>query len=285
MICLLNSVLTGLGGERGSHRTRRVVLHWICRDEGLIQYISNRHFSHVLQDCAGNPEGGGVLFQILCHHTTKGKLHGGEDADDSDGTDGTDGTGSFSSNEETQQAKNGGSAMVPAWFAPHKRMYQNTPSFLLHSFICWYSLRVTWQLYIADDDVLLYRTYHIWVPIGLAVVSSLVFMVVLELVHNMIRRFRQNGKTAEVTDGQFIVKGSSSCLESGTRVRVEHVYGRPKMEEIMEEMFETSKNPGVFMCGPKVLLQTVRDAWGEAHLLEMRVREGKGSIYEETFEL
>jgi len=286
MIYLLNAVLTN-PAERAKFATRKVILHWICRDEGLIQYIAQRHFSQIFLAnddddvehlrTLSDPDASGVRFHIIVHHTTKNLKNGGS-------TDSTSTVNSQSNSQVTsnssQETLRTGRAMVPAYFAPHTTVWQNIPSFLLHSFISWYSLRVCWQLYIIDDDLIYDRTNHIWVSVGLAVVSSLLLILVLELI-----AWVQKKVTTDPSTFRMVTLPGTPPDYMGAAVPVDHQYGRPNMGALMEEVMETSENPGVFMCGPEILLQTVRDAWGEVHLLEMRAREGRGAIYEETFEL
>jgi len=67
------------------------------------------------------------------------------------------------------------------------------------------------------------------------------------------------------TSSAFVVTPSSNTaitttmITTGGGVEIDHRRGRPNMEDFLTELFATSESPGIFMCGPALLLNAVKD--------------------------
>jgi len=68
-----------------------------------------------------------------------------------------------------------------------------------------------------------------------------------------------NDSQSNTTTNSTIIITPSLRMTTGDCVEINHRRGRPNMEELLTELFETSESPGIFMCGPALLLNAVKD--------------------------
>jgi len=185
---------TAFKGEKVIPMTNSVTLHWVCRDEGLIQHVITNYFSQLFSDGSlgsNMSRRDFPTFRIIIHHTSPELVQGnGSDIsrvpvlacftiDDEDEKE--DESSSPQSEErapddqiesEVVVCNQSGVKFETAHFAPCRQsVVGNLPSFVLFSSIGFLSLMVLWRHYESEILPNKYSTsVRVW---GLLIASLL----------------------------------------------------------------------------------------------------------------
>ena len=254
--------------------TKQIILHWICRDVGLIKHIVDEY----LDECGacGRPP-----IQIVIHHTNK------EDLDMA----------------IEERCITDGNALTSDDFVDHERIWQGKPFtptmpwnntknallFLVNFLtILWGGLWLMHYFYgnVQSKQIVYTRSLVIFAIMSLSVVSSVLTALGIRLLscsetksYNIVESPSINSLSDTGTD----LTSDTGMTTEQCRVQIEHCRGRPSTHEIVERALDSSDNVGIFLCGPTSLHQTIRSfvEKKERHLC----RSQKVSFYEEVFEL
>jgi|AntRauTorckE5430_2_1112549.scaffolds.fasta_scaffold02242_4 predicted ferric reductase len=277
-ISLLQSILVDRSFGEADHLTpgmlpKQIVVHWICRDEGLINYITDRYFSG---DC-DRPQ-----LQIIIHHTTP-ENSGLTLEQDSINDDMNPSPDAFVDHQRAVQGK----PFIPTMPGS---IVQNVLLFVNFSTIGWgslYLVHYSYDNYQSGQTV--YLSLVVFAILLLAIVCSTFIALIAKLLfsciesdpsYSMIESQSKKDSFATSTD----VSSDDMDAESGSsQLQIEHCLGRPSTQDIVEKAFDSSDNVGIFVCGPTMLHQGIRTSVSKTvgiPCLSTRI-----SIYEEVFEL
>jgi predicted ferric reductase len=297
-LSLLHTVYSKLSHQSHLYPTRAVHLHWICRDESLIDYMTREYFDPLLQ----KPNDAGFQIRIILHRTavvaseTKrvypplGDMESQFTSDDRQ-----------LATESVHSLGSGGVPFTPSRFAPgSKKSYiGNLPSFLSFSTIAWIGLVVVWYFYtnVQSTKEVFSR---VWSPIFIIVLGGLVAVAV-----NISSRYgwddsdaplRAEWSAVELKDLRSLPDDTAEendglGLDSGDgvirTVTIEEKEGRPTVHHLMNSLNE-AKQPGLFACGPALLMQKLRATTKERCLVRCRQclpGDSQIALYEEAFEI
>lgn len=258
-------------------RTKHVIVHWICRDEGLIKYVVENYIN-------GGELLGDFSIDFVLHHTNKAS---------------EDSVTVPTPQDEAQEDWNddevvqGGSNFMPSEFLGRQRIVYNVISFATFSAIGWGGYWIVHHFYkhVQKTNVLYTNLYSIFAVLALSIVVSILSLIVMNLWSVCCKRSYTKLDIAAI---ESIERERSSSVATTSlttetdlesqdcQIQVEHSVGRPDVSELINNVRDHNNDVGVFMCGPSVLLQSVRDA--------IEKRDGLCStqttaIYEELFEL
>jgi predicted ferric reductase len=312
-LSLLHTVHSKLSNQGHLYQTRAVHLHWICRDESLIDYITREYFDSLLQ----KPNDAGFQIRIILHRTamvaseTKRVYPPVADME-SPSDDRQLATESIQENS----LGSGGVPFTPSRFAPGSKTSYigNLPSFLSFSTVAWIGLVVVWYFYsnVQSKKEVFSR---VWSPIFIILLGVSVAVAV-----NISSRFgwddsdapmsagwsavkRDAGDelvelrdlssrtddtdTAEEIDGLGLDSGNGSTEGRVRTVTIEEKEGRPTVHQMLNSL-NKSKQPGLFACGPALFMQKLRATTKERCLARCRQclpGDSQISLYEEAFEM
>jgi predicted ferric reductase len=273
--------------------TKEVILHWMCRDQALLEYVTDQYFEP-LRWLASEA---GCRIRIVVHRTNPksaemaflDRVEMVKDRTIATDKDGLPFTPSrFSSGNTTS-------------------MFGNLFPFVTFATTAWIGLWVTWRLYMtaAFEHKILGRGWTALAIIAIAVVVALLANfatrvldrvllaqqpLALGLLEN-VNNEHQDVEMESVKDDfakQSVVKSDYVEVSSNlTAVTYEESVGRPTVHQLLKSL-DDARCPGLFVCGPKSLTQDLRDA-AEEHC-QIRIRHCRSgtfqiAIYEETFQL
>lgn len=277
-ISLLQSIRTHKSFDEVHHLTgaemlpKQIVVHWICRDEGLINHIVDEYLSGYWR----RPQ-----IQIIIHHTTKDNLDVTFEEERINGS-----TNPLSDDFVDHERAVRGKPFIPTM--PGNNV-QNLLLFINFSAIGWGSLWVVHYCYNTfQAGRTVYRSLVIFGILVLAIVCSVLTALVAKLLWysdiNTYNMIESRTKTDLCDSGTDISSDGTNVEESGhMQLQIEHCRGRPSTQAIVERTLESSDNIGVFICGPTMLHEAIRTCVDkrECSLCPLR----RVSIYEEVFEL
>ncbi len=270
--------------EISNIRTKEIILHWICRDEGLIQYYANKFLS------LGYEKIGNIPFRVFIHHTdptyanTPRSYNENEDLN-CDILNNVQ----LTENNLTEQGK----TFVPFIFAGgNKTWTQNIAPAFVFSLICWGGWWLARYFYgnIQLKHAVLPRSLTITAVASYAIISSILCLVIFDFLPRVLcssnegkdRTFaRSSDSFATGVSHSAMIKSCSSanhglCPEAQIEQdTMQHSSGRPNFLELTEDIFNSSSNTGVFVCGPSSLLKTIREC----------CEDSSCALYEEIFEM
>lgn len=225
---------TPYAGDKVIPMTKCVTLHWICRDEGLIQHVVTHYFSQLLGD-------GGLgsniqrrdfpSFRIVIHHTSPELVQSDgsgisrvpilacfttDDRDEKKDESGTPQSAEQSPNDQIESGvvncNQSGMKFETSHFAPCRQsLVGNLPSFVVFSSIAFLTLIVVWNHYEAKISPNKYSTsVRIW-GLLLAFVLCILLSIAVEVIfgshvssfQNSIGRWRNKSGNAESLDLQL----------------------------------------------------------------------------------
>ena len=283
------------------NKTKEVTLHWLCRDEGMIDHVVTHYLSPIVETST-------LKFMVVIHHTAQDRV----------GVQGTsEGPTVELISEEghhvTEYAA-GRTFITPAMLSPFGKTstVQNIVAFLLFSTICWVGMFTIWSQYIRAES-----NGRIWIQVlflFLLLAFSFIIFYAAEKRHQQYLSNQSQDKLgrihlqATLSDTERSVKDShfkdvrtakectdvelavlcnnpngSKEFKSSRWHTLRHNQGRPSFERIISDMFE-KENAGVFVCGPMSLMREVRDVASRRSCVRCDGR-GHCAIYEETFSL
>jgi predicted ferric reductase len=278
--------------------TKEVILHWMCRDQALLEYVTDQYFDPLWRWNAS--KAAGCRIRIVVYRTNQKTA----ETSLSDSAEMT-----HESTIATTPDNNGGLApFTPSRFSSGKTtsMFGNFFPFVTFATTAWIGLWATWRLYmsVTFDDEIIGR--------GWTALAIIAIAVVVAILANFSARILDRGRARPLTFGllenatkeheygameegsamQPLVAGEnrSDNVESDnnlTAVTYEETVGRPTVHQLLKSL-EGATCPGLFVCGPKPLMQELRDAADEQYQIRIRhCRSGTPqiAIYEEIFEL
>jgi NAD(P)H-flavin reductase len=313
-LSLLLTVYSKLSNQGHLYETKTIYLHWICRDESLIDYIKREYFDPLLQ----MQNDAGFQIKIILHRTsmvaseTKRVYpplsHTESPSDDHQ---------LIPESVEEDSLGSDGVPFTPSRFAPGSKAscIGNLPSFLSFSTIAWIGLVVVWYFYsrVQSKKEVFSR---VWSPIFITVLAVSVSVAV-----NISSRYGRDDSDApmsaewgavkrDVEDGEELVelrdlsglpgdkveevdglRLDSGNASAGGRVRrtvtIEEKKGRPTVHQLLNSLDE-AKQGGLFACGPPLLMQNIRSTTKDRCFARCRrclPGDSQITLYEEAFEM
>jgi predicted ferric reductase len=314
-LTLLHRVHAALCIAQGTSTTKTVILHWICRDASLIQYVKHAYFDTLL----GASDATGFSMKIVIHRTGRAgralqttqelqsiastdfeqhaTLQGSLEPVDGDGIEDSIVPGAGASI---------GQPFSPSKFSPgSKNSYPaNVPPFLSFCTTACIGLVIVWYCYssLQDDHEVLTR---IWSPLllvglglGVALVTNVLYR--LSLLHDEDEVLEAGWTTVgeqnehdPLSSLELTVKSADSVptlqqqeeVAEHCPVHVEERQGRPDMIHLVR-CLDQGKHPAVFVCGPDALTDHLREAIGHGQIWDPRrylPQRGRVSLYQESF--
>lgn len=296
--------LSILGDLRHDLVTKEVVLHWICRETELVEYIRREYFDPLLASQQEN----GIKLRLIVHKTgttsttatstwSDYELRTPQDLEEGFADEGMD---------EVIGATTAGVAFEPSKFSTgqYSSFLVNLPIFFTFGSISWVGLYGIMVLYDTNnaEEVILYRGWAAVFTVSLSMVAAvlgncLVRSINLDVldsarVHLGTVWSRVNGNEAalhslELSEPHRHESSSSAGANDSTSLATyEERDGRPTMHELLRA-FDEARCPGLFSCGPSGFMTDLRDAAEEKCM--MRIRQCLGgpeiAMYGEKFEL
>ena len=316
-LSLLDRVHTTLSNG-SAHSTKRVILHWLCRDASLIEYVQKQYLDTLLATDATT----GFQMNLVIHNTATSAENGmvSNITSFSDLHLAGDAPHDLNENDSARViAAPTGNPFSPSVFAAaSKNTYKgNLPLFVSFSVTAWIGLMLVWYCYAAFpvDDIVFAR---IWGPCAVATLS-----VVVAVMGNVLYRLLaindedaavsptwtavdshqdddddNNGFSLEMTKNNFSGANHSSSSKPSasdnvavtsdcSAVSLETKQGRPQVPQLVRSLAPAS-NPGLFVCGPEALVSELKLAIGHGSLWNPQrylPRKRRISLYEESFHL
>jgi predicted ferric reductase len=316
-LSLLHTVHSKLSSNQGHlYRTRAVHLHWICRDESLIDFITREYFDPLLH----KPNDAGFQIRIILYRTSTAASETKRVypplADVESSPSGSDDRQLATESIPENSLGSDGVPFTPSIFAPGSKTSYigNLPSFLSFSAVAWIGLGAVWYFYskVQSKHEVFSR---VWSPIFIIVLGVLVAVAVNiyarygmedsdapmsaewsavkrdaedgedELVE--LRDFSSKDDTEEEIDGLGLDGGNGSTEGRVRTVTMEEKEGRPTVHQLLNSL-NKAKQPGLFACGPALLMQKIRSTTKERCLVRcQQCPHGNSqiSLYEEAFEM
>jgi ferredoxin-NADP reductase len=294
-LSLLHEVVSVMASRQPPMRcavTKEVVLHWVCRDQALLEYVKAQYFDPL----HWNPSKEGCRIRIIVHNTRR-KLA----------------VNSLSSAPEMAQeltilTDNDGVPFTPSRFSSGKTtsMFGNFFPFVTFATTAWVGLWVTWRLYmtVTSDHEIVGRVWAVLAIVAIAVVVALLANFAARVFDRvparpldlaLLEKPNEHGDVGmESGEEGFAKQPLVAMLNNNAKadsnlsmVTYEEKVGRPTVHALLE-CLDGVRCPGLFVCGPKQLTQDLRDAADER--CQIRIRHSirgtpRIAIYEEMFEL
>ena len=211
--------------------------------------------------------------------------------------------------EITIPTDNDGVPFTPSRFFSGKTtsMFGNFLPFVMFATTAWVGLWVTWRLYmtVTSDHEIVGRVWTALAIVAIAVIVSLLANFAAQIFDRVRGRpldlalleKTHEHEDVEMESGQegfaiepLLVASLNNNVEADSNlsmVTYEETVGRPTVHALLE-CLDGVRYPALFVCGPKQLMQDLRDAADER--CQIRIRHCiKGTpqiaIYEESFEL
>lgn len=285
-LSLLEDVQTALASTENSV-TKEVVLHWICREQPLIDFVVKEYFEPLM----ANSSSAGFNIKIFVHKTTS-------PYQDSSADDDTE------LPREERPVQSTGDAFCPSLYsagASCSKIHVLIAT-LTFSTISWAGLWSVMALYHRNnaEEEMLYRIYS---PICVLVIGIAVSWLAKCLFPLQDRR---DAMSLRLHDGAVFTRvdnGSASDIEDvlghddvlqekmepkSTGVTLEQREGpRPTVHSLLKAL-DSTRCPGLFMCGPVSLMNDLRSAAVErCSIRRCQCIPGEPNIalYEEHFEM
>jgi len=313
-LSLLRELGMALASSEGC--TKSVILHWVCRDAKLIQFIKNEYLSPLINEFGGIGDG---AFRVIVHSTcgdgtysdsSEDNVTGGKDEGGNDEKENLEEVSKF----PTVSLNGAGSAFIPTHFAPaiHTSVLANLPHFLTYACTAWVSLASIWYLYRHVQQKESHISSRMWGPVVALMISfsiSIVANLVMDSTASVVWG-KQSGRRKKVEftpvanddsqDGLELseigenvtehhsVEMVGSALDApsalvvgsdeGNQVTLKISKGRPSVEDLLC-CLDGAADAGLFTCGPVAMMRQIRKAARSGYC-------GRGTaLYEESFEM
>ena len=299
-LTMIPSILKTLSKASADYRTKKLVLHWACRERGLVTYVVENYFKSMKLAA----DSMSFDLEIIIHQTGKSKTLDPdirrESSDElketkelssmnkSFGTDPTENSqverkssaSSADAEDEVPADDTRGHTMELGRFMParYTKIWHNIPTLVAVGGSMWLFFYIIWYYYDVYDFVVhenLARTWGLAVcflsAIGLGIFfegSALVAARKLAANASPQKSF----ETAEYAPTETLEVGSPTF---------EYRAGRPNVQELFRGASE-SEYPAIFMCGPVAMTAMVK---GEARKRNSIFGFTGMSLYEEPFEM
>jgi predicted ferric reductase len=326
-LTLLEEVSSILSSQQASstsprYPTKKIVLHWICRDFGLVDYVCREYIEPLLASRAGFQ----IQIQIVVHRTGiicgQSEINAVTSYSDIPHSnvstemvweDGNVGSGTT----QDSSAVSPGFPFTPSRFATGTRstISSNCLPFVAFTTIAWSGLALTWYIYsnVQQEEQVLQRAYA---PIAILLLGALVSRIanVLPISFSEQPHKKQAARHCDRKwwaaiafggDEEVVEKGSCekkplslkmSSLESYASLSSDEenqdvkrmtmkTDGRPTVGELLDSV-DAAQYPGIFCCGPTALSQEIHRAAEERCVLRAQQRDPGSSfiaVYDEAF--
>lgn len=279
-----------------SRVTKEIVLHWICREQELIDHVHKAYFEPLLRK--ENAEGFNIRIIV---HRTSSPLTDGYEAD-------TD-LEALPTAKQTKEVASTGVAFCPSLYSGGSSC--STIHVLIATLtfctITWIGMWLVMALYHYNNakNEIMFRFYA---PISVAALGVLISWVAkcifpLESrretmslrLHDgdVFERLDDSSSTGSVGNMEEILGHHDDILQetnmsTNTTITYEEREGpRPTVHTLLKYL-DSVRCPGLFMCGPTGLMQNLRDAAIErCSIRQCQCIAGEPNIavYEELFEM
>ena len=289
----ITSYLSVLGDLRHGGKTKEVILHWICRETELVDYVKREYFD-LLQDIQDDV---GIKIRLIVHKTglysgLPGCTYHERPSDD------------LEENFMDEEVKEfpSGVPFEPTKFSAgvNSSFLINLPIFFTFGTISWVGLYGITYLYNANNAAksILYRG---WAAIFIVAISIVVAAlgncalrcINLELLDSARVYLGSVWSRVNAADTANSVEFSNPCqnetpidVSSSASTTYDEREGRASMHELLKG-FNDARSPGLFLCGPSGLMKDLRHEADEKCRIRVRqcLNGTKIAIYQEMFEL
>jgi predicted ferric reductase len=273
--------------ENNSFATRKVVLHWMCRDAALVHYIRQDYFEPLLQ--AVQSEFSRCQVEIIIHQTASSRESLSLGITDI---------------PATEPLKRLGRPFAPSQLSPGASIADNLNKFVTHTTIAWVGLVLVWCLYsnVQSEEQIWQRVLAPLAISGLGyIVSALATRLPItdlieqssSLIDKRLFCFSSLKKDATTTadetthlmSGVSIARVDSfaSCFsldeENPCEIMLRTSKCRPHVHNLLKET-EGRDYPGVFCCGPSALTHEIYE---EVHRRSQMEEHSCITVYDEVF--
>lgn len=287
--------------------TKQVVLHWICRDINLIQYIRQEYFEPLHAQASSES----LNIHITIHHTgysTEEMQHVTSFSDLHENQQGPIlSDASFRLTQETRDLSmsTGTVPFTPSRFIPvsNSSYMENIPLFLCFGVTAWLGLYISWYFY-KNVQVSAEVTSRLYTPMAMLVLGATVAVLanIFTRQTNLSTEFsplsqldHTESHRAHSSSSLERCNGHESTVENGhlssAAVTIQECHeGRPSIHQLVNA-FDSNHAvlPGMFVCGPTPLMQEVRAVLRDRCDLRSRqclpCEAAHIALYEESFEL
>ncbi len=313
-----NEFSDGDGVQRNAdtlRKRKRVHVHWICRDEGLIDHVVQDYFP-LSDNCSMTPrritDQEHISIDLTIHHTRSTSSSSFRSPDNSQ-----DGI-TYQQDEQCY-------ASVSSLYVGGKSIPQNIISATTFSCIAWGGLWIIQYCYhnIQEKQNVEKRLVAALAILAWATIISITSLIAVTLISSIHSRFNysklsgdssveyahQKGReiTDDSSDSKDVNSGSKkspdlesqplelsgeSLVEVGNKMIIRHSQGRPHIPNIIGDILEGREEGvdcdiGFFMCGPAKLLQTIRGSISESESRNICSPTANKivAVYEEKFEM
>lgn len=299
-LSLLQDATTLLGAQQQEEQdsldtvtSRQIVLHWMCRDPDLVKYVKAQYFDSLRWKA---PKAG-LQICLIVHDTNSHSERTVSSVDSEQ-----------ASKESSVAADNEGTPVAPSRFASgtSTSLVRNIFPFLTFTSIAWPGLWAVWYLYLnkTHNHEIVGRGWTalaiLVIAIGVSVLANVAVRIVDKFQaqsfhHGLIENVEENElELATVEEGiakQPLVGGGGIDTDDSGRtldaVTYQEKAGRPSVHELLKSL-DGVQCPGLFICGPKELTTTLREASTER--CQIRIRHCISgtphiAIYEESFQM
>ena len=291
-LSLLDDVHSALSSTDSSV-TKEVILHWVCREQELIDYVRNEYFEPLM----AKPNSNGFNIRIIVHRTPSPF----SDATVSDDNDATD-SDYIETPREARPIQTTGGAFCPSLYSAGSSCSQihvliATLTFSTISWVGLWSVMALYHYNNAKEEIL----FRLVSPICVVAVGFFVSWLgkclfplqgrrdamSLRLHEGVVFTRVDDGSTGNIVDD---VLGHEDILEesiSSTVTYDEKEGPRPTAHTFLKHL-NSVRCPGLLMCGPVSLMDDLRDAAVErCSIRQCQCIPGDPNIavYEEQFEM
>jgi predicted ferric reductase len=306
--------------DGASYTTSKVILHWMCRDAALIDFVKKEYFEP-LRDLREDAVSSHFEMVIVIHRTDHHSEISRPDISLENPQDDIYDDKEDDADSDEASSLVFGIPFTPSRFSPgSKNTYSgNVMSLIAFSSIAWLGLLGVWYFYkkVQSDDSTFSR---IWSPL-FVVLFGLIVSIAVNWFGGVMSEdndapelaewtpIRSDEEEEEVNDlelqpvshhsessteilrprekmaGDTVAKTTVAALPTRPAVLLEERDGRPPIDQLLNSVLE-AKQPGLFSCGPVGLMQAIREAVQEQSSTRVCRRSQVGPrvvIYEEAF--
>jgi predicted ferric reductase len=287
-----------------SFKTKKIMLHWICRDKGLIEYVQREYFSALLKLGSTNKSTAGKFnIQIIVHRTSKsfsGQQPQPEHLVDKNNLSDTHITARRGITEET-----GCTPFRPSKFAAgSKKTYlANLPLLTSFCLIGWLGFFIVWKCYSTIQDKAQLGSRSVSILVLFCYLPAAATVINLIFTHAWEDR---TGESSEYETRALVSRGNDGashnvgleppCIYStgdgnaiAPVVTMEEREGRPSIPDMLNAFDEDHvSSPALYACGPTLLMQRIKSAIREQCCIRAQrctMVAPRIAYYEESFEM
>lgn len=286
-------------------KTRTIVLHWVCREVGLIEYILHNYLQPVIVQAQKVKD---VAFEIHVHRTgskeeDKSLVAACDDTEElQDASENTEElqdipenvssseSSGTSVNNDVMSAQNKGFAMELARMMPGRygQVWRNVPLFLALTFLIWIGQWIYFHFDVIKNEQQLYNIVEgAWISSVTWIFVSIAISIVIE---GVVLNFRSHWPAPEpeqyyiscARDEEDRIDKVSVVKPGSTNDMMYHEHtGRPDPSMLLDEARRQATAPGLFLCGPVAMTEALKkearneDSWCLTRFV----------VYEELFEM